>query len=323
MRSFLLILMLIIGLQVRLLAGTDKWPGIEYKSVKVYLYNLDDRLFGQHQTIKNDKLDSTIIQPGKSLTAEQVETVIKLSNENTNLLELGLSSCFLPHHAIVFFDANEKPVAYISICFMCDAARFFPAKKLNLNEVSNPKKEKVVLEQLDRLNQIVRNAGLLVLKTSPEYNMLSRIYKYPKADSLEIDFPGFTKQNVKSFTWAKQGFNNFSSCEGEKDSTVKIAAGGRHYYFFSIKTLNSEIRYSKGNQTFYPDYAIIIEDCFHIAINKLRMFTYRYVLENIIEHNNPTPANTNCYIIKDPDFHLKYSFRFVDEFLIEIKINMY
>ncbi|MFI5205152.1 MAG: hypothetical protein ACHQF2_11705, partial [Flavobacteriales bacterium] len=292
MLKYLASIVLSMGISGHVLAGAKPWPGVEYKSVKVYLYNLDDRLFGQHQPVKENKLDTTIIQPGATLTPEQVNQVLKVSNENTNLLELGLSSCFLPHHAIVFFDANEKPVAYISICFMCDAARFYPYKKLNEKEVSNPKKEKVVLDQLDRLKKLVLEAGLPVYKDSPGYNAYGRMVKLPATDSIEVEFDGFTKTYAKPYPWAGLGFADFKSCSYQDtieqinagltvsykvhaematmDSTVKIA-GNKHYYFFGITSPFSEVRYSKGNGMFLPDYARIHEPCFGAVLSATRI----------------------------------------------------
>lgn len=322
MLKYLVVLCMCLCVNQAAKAGAKPWPGVEYKTVKVFLYNLDDRLFGQHQPVKQGKLDTSVIQPGATLTQEQLDRVLKLSNENTNLLEIGLASCYLPHHAFVFFDANDKPVAWISICFMCDAARFFPNKKLNEKEVSNPKKEKAVLDQLERLKKVVTDAGLPVYKDSPGYNAHLFGLNHPKIDSVDIEAHNFSKE-VQSFMWAKQGFNQFSGCEGDKDSTVKIAAGGRHYYFFSAKTAKSEIRYSRANQSFLPDYARITEKCFNAVIPNIKIGDSVFTLTELLRSYGLKPRSGNLFIVKDPEAHVQYSFTFRNEMLTEIKIDMY
>ncbi|MEO1054205.1 MAG: hypothetical protein AAFX87_26435, partial [Bacteroidota bacterium] len=39
----------------------------------------------------------------------------------------GLAKCYSPHHALVFYDKENRPVASLSFCFYCSGIRIYPS----------------------------------------------------------------------------------------------------------------------------------------------------------------------------------------------------
>src|SRR5688572_29171625 len=101
------------------LAGGSHWPGVKYSYAKVYLYNVNGDLRGNHQILKEGKLDKTVQGEGKKLSDEQASKLEKIfaSGPAIDELVVGLSGCYIPRHAIVYYDEKDKPVASMSICF--------------------------------------------------------------------------------------------------------------------------------------------------------------------------------------------------------------
>ena len=93
----------------------------------------------------------------------------KLFAENFYILTNGISSCYIPHHAIVYYDDKDKPVASLSICFMCEAIRFYyPARKDKPVKYSK-KTEEMALVQLEKIKKIFLELGYPVFKNPEEY----------------------------------------------------------------------------------------------------------------------------------------------------------
>ena len=147
------------------------WPYSRFSFVRAFLYNLDNKLFGQHAIIKHGKLDKTVVGTGVLLSHEQVRILVKLINGDINGLIQGLSKSFIPHHGFVFFDKLNKPVASITLCFDCEAIRLYPEKthqktKIQLSNIEIKRLFKV----LEQIKQIVRELKLPIFATPFEYS---------------------------------------------------------------------------------------------------------------------------------------------------------
>jgi hypothetical protein len=146
-----------------------KWPAVKYRYAKAYLYNLDGSLAGNHKIIKDGALDTTVTDTGKFLHKEHLDVLKKLFTENLYILSNGLSNCYIPHHAIVYYDDKNKPIASLSVCFMCQAVRFYyPVRKdkpLKLNQYT----EKSAIAQLERIKQIFLELGYPVFNDAESY----------------------------------------------------------------------------------------------------------------------------------------------------------
>jgi hypothetical protein len=56
---------------------------------------------------------------GTLLTAAQTELLLRaITRKPPNTVDL--TNCFSPHHAFVFYDAHQKAVAWVEVCFHCN-----------------------------------------------------------------------------------------------------------------------------------------------------------------------------------------------------------
>ncbi len=148
----------------------ETWPGVEFSYVKAYMYNLDNKLLGNHAMIKNGKLDGTVVGEGILLTPQQVETVVTLTNHDIGGLLAGLSKSFIPHHGLVFYNRLDQPVAYISLCFDGEGIRVSPEKKGKPIIAELPDQEiKRLLGVLEEYKRIIRELKLPIFNSPFEY----------------------------------------------------------------------------------------------------------------------------------------------------------
>ena len=146
MIRLLFIVYIIVSCNFQINAQTSTWPYVKYEYAKAYLYNLDSKLHGNYQIVKNAKIDKTVITEGTFLTKEQSRKIIQLSGKDVKGLNAGLSACFIPYHAIVFFSENNKPVASVMLAFDCESMRLEPVK--NVSKLNRELTEKEIEEQL-------------------------------------------------------------------------------------------------------------------------------------------------------------------------------
>jgi hypothetical protein len=66
------------------------------------------------------------------LTKQQTDTLLAILNDTTTFTR-GESGCFIPHHAFVFFDSTNFPIAKIDICFMCHKVIAYPQTPIMLD----------------------------------------------------------------------------------------------------------------------------------------------------------------------------------------------
>ncbi len=113
------------------LRAAAPFPGTKFAEVRGYTFRFDDGRL---------RLDSCVIAPdgtlcpsvnvhGKTLSADQVERLLaivpELSKEGRALdgehaIKRPASHCqFNPHHAFVFFDAEDRPVGELEVCLSC------------------------------------------------------------------------------------------------------------------------------------------------------------------------------------------------------------
>jgi hypothetical protein len=79
---------------------------------------LDKALDGcdRHILSTDGRLCPSVVYPGVLLTAAQTQTLL----EQTSLPSDQVKSCgFSPHHSFVFYDAADRPVTSIRVCFDC------------------------------------------------------------------------------------------------------------------------------------------------------------------------------------------------------------
>jgi hypothetical protein len=148
----------------------DKWPYMEFAYVKAYLYNLDNQLYGNHAVIKDNQLDKTVVGEGVLLDKNQVETLLQVINSDIEGLIQGLSKSYIPHHGIVFYNNTHQPVAYITLCFDCEALRVYPAIDFpKKNEELSDQEINRLLNLLERCKQVIRETKLPIFDSPFDY----------------------------------------------------------------------------------------------------------------------------------------------------------
>ncbi len=150
----------------------ELWPYRPFAYAGAYLYNLENRLHGKHAVIKEGKLDPTVAGEGVRLSPGQVKTVIDLTNRDIAGLLMGLSKSYIPHHGIVFYSKDHRPVAYITFCFDCEAMRVFPPLEPPPSPLTvelPDTKIKELLERLEAYKQVILDLKLPAFDTPFEY----------------------------------------------------------------------------------------------------------------------------------------------------------
>jgi hypothetical protein len=211
------------------------WPGVSYRYVKVYVYNLDNQLHGRFQPVKSGKLDMTVVAPGVELTTQQTSELMAVFNSDTRVLNAGLSGCYEPHHAFVFYDEKDQIVASSDVCFLCQGIRFYPAKKY-FKEINtyNDAATKLAEKQLNEIQKIVEKTEIPVFKKSMDYIKYSE--GLTKNDTLTIENDSIFKSLIHSFKNIKSLLNQFPNSKTFKiDSTKRYVAGGDKVMFYFVK----------------------------------------------------------------------------------------
>ena len=115
------------------MAKAKAWlfPYKGYAKVKAYTFNLAEDGKQKHicgAPFDGDGEPCPTLSEGVLMTSAQVEELLAAVNSRKTY-GAPLSKCFIPHHGFVFYDKDEKLVAQISVCFMCDQLRGSPEVK--------------------------------------------------------------------------------------------------------------------------------------------------------------------------------------------------
>lgn len=98
-------------------SGGTQWPPVAFSSVRAFVYDCE----AEHRNmtfLKNGKMHTGVINaPGALLNAGQTARLMKILN--TPATRDKYKPCYVPHHAIVFYNAAGQPVANVEICFTC------------------------------------------------------------------------------------------------------------------------------------------------------------------------------------------------------------
>jgi hypothetical protein len=232
-------------------AGNSTWPRVKYSYAMVYLYNVDGNLKGMHEIIKDDQLNKTVEGEGKKLSTEQLGKLEAIFSAGAPIDELviGLSGCYIPRHAIVYYDEKDKPVASMSICFECEGIRFYTPSYPRNAYASTEKTVRQAQEKLALMKEIVASLGF---KTDFKY------IEFRKEENLGSMF--FTDNSIidslfpEKITFANHGDLCFSDSFSLKGITVdtkeKYTNGGTKYTFQTVRNGNSHLLFSgRGENT--------------------------------------------------------------------------
>ncbi len=118
-----LVISLLIASAMTAAAG---WPP-HFVEVRGYSYNrvkpTGDRMY--YPLFEDGQLSRTVInKAGARLSASQVQRLLKATTGKHPFVTHAM--CFNPHHGFVFYDAANKPVAWVEVCFECSNIEYSP-----------------------------------------------------------------------------------------------------------------------------------------------------------------------------------------------------
>lgn len=225
-----------------LFAGkSSTWPNVKYSYAKLYLYNIDGQLNGKHQILKEGKLDKTVQGEGKKLSEQQLDKLDRIFSSGAAIDELlnGLSGCYIPRHAIVYYDEKDKPVASMSICFECEGIRFYSPDYPRNHYASTPALVKKAEEKLKEIKSIVESLGLKTDFKTPQIEVEENLGSMHFTNSALIDSIFPEKITIENYRQYFTDTNNITVKEH-----VKYTHGGDKYYFHTVTKGNSVFEFS-------------------------------------------------------------------------------
>jgi len=108
-------------------APAAQFPFGSWSYAKAYTYNFFDDRPVQMRVVTRDGTWSRHIRSEQRMSAEQAQQAADLVARTQGSVEL--TRCTFPRHAIVYFDATDKPIASIDVCFSCEAVLVWPDYK--------------------------------------------------------------------------------------------------------------------------------------------------------------------------------------------------
>ncbi len=199
-RTFIFLLLFTLIFQAN--AQKKDWPYIDYAYAKAYMYNFNSDLNSHYQIIKNETIDETALPSEKTLSKKQIDELIDLTNKKIDGLIIGLSKCFNPHHAVVFFNKTNKPVASIMFDFECEAIRVQPLK------ITKKRKKELSEKEINKQMQILSAYRYLIDELScPVFNTIEE-YKYYRKTELS--------KNIKNLKLKQNGVKQFEQDKNER-----------------------------------------------------------------------------------------------------------
>lgn len=221
-------------------AGGSYWPGVKYSYAIVYLYNIDGNLRGSHQILKDGKLDKSVQGEGKKLSDEQASKLEKIFASGAAIDELvnGLSGCYIPRHAIVYYDEKDQPVASMSICFECQGIRFYSPSYPRNHYSSNEKLVKKAEEKLKEMEEIIKSLGFETQFKQQEIKpeMDNGVITITDANTVDSLLPDkVTFENFKDYFTDHENMRTFYDEKytygGEKFVFIQVDKGKSMLYF--------------------------------------------------------------------------------------------
>jgi hypothetical protein len=219
----------------------QNWPFFEIAYAKAYMYNIDGSARGNFSIVQDGKINHTANPGAKLLTNEQADRVIRLLNGNINGLLDGLSKTFIPRHAIVFFDKNDKPIASAMFSFEGEGIRLQPQKKN-----TTLKKELSEIEIKDQLSKLAEFGQIFNILGYPVYGSP---LEYPKTWELGAnlsEYGSVTKLDYPRFKQLEKSAKRFdlSGIVSYKNKVLVIAdkEWNKHIYVADTSLTGFEIR---------------------------------------------------------------------------------
>ena len=298
-------------------AGGTFWPGVKYSYAIVYLYNVDGNLKGSHQILKEGKLDKTVQGEGKKLTDEQASKLDKIFASGAAIDELvnGLSGCYIPRHAIVYYNEKDLPVASMSICFECQGIRFYSPSYPRNHYSSNDKLVKKAEEKLKEMEEIVKSLGFGTQFKQKEIIPITDngVITITNAISVGSLLPEkVTYENFKDY------FTNHENMKTFYDE--KYTYGGEKFIFIQVDKGKSMLYFSGPDEKAFLEKAIVKDNDVKLCKRvKIGMTTKE--IQGLMPVYDGISAPSEI-VIQNEDGSKKISFKLSENKLIEYHLEV-
>ena len=91
----------------------------DFETVRLFRINWDDQYTMRHILDGGELNDTRVPDEGITLTDAQVEQLESaVTGSHT---DVGIGLCIYPHHAFVFYDADDQIIGSIDVCFLCES----------------------------------------------------------------------------------------------------------------------------------------------------------------------------------------------------------
>jgi len=158
-------------------AGGFIFPNVEYSYARLYLFNTQpptEEYFYDFDIYKDGKYANSKIGNGWEVSDQLVQKMNGIFRLGVDAMAMGLSSCYIPRHGIIFFDHVGKPVASFSACFECERIGFWSSIPLAPFKTKyNEKSAKLAEKQFDDLILLLESNKIPVFKMEPEYSQFA------------------------------------------------------------------------------------------------------------------------------------------------------
>ncbi|MGB7324568.1 MAG: hypothetical protein WBD31_06835 [Rubripirellula sp.] len=91
----------------------------DFQTVRLFRINWDDQYTMRHMLTDGELNDTRVPLDGITLTDAQVRQ-LEAAVTGTHT-DVGIGLCIYPHHAFVFYDAEDQIVGTIDLCFLCNS----------------------------------------------------------------------------------------------------------------------------------------------------------------------------------------------------------
>jgi len=300
-------------------AGGSVWPGVKYSYAVVYLYNVDGGLAGNHQILKDGKLDKTVVGEGKKLATGITAELDKIFGSGPAIDELvnGLSGCYIPRHAIVYYNSKDKPIASMSICFECEGIRFYSPSYPRNSYASSPELVTEAQEKLKEIKAIIESVGIktdfkMEENKKPEVKNEGSIHF---TDSRAIDslFPEkITLKNYRTF------FTDTLDIKVREDE--KFTYGGDKYIFVDVYKGNSHLYFSGSDENSSLESASVSWNDV-VLCNKIKIGMTLEEVQNFLPVYDGI-SNPEILSIQNEDGSKKITFKFFEDKLMMYEMEV-
>jgi hypothetical protein len=95
----------------------NNWVNFKYDHATAYFSN---KPLAEEEFIKGGKLNKALTDTiGVILSSRKIQELNQILITPDPEKLYPIMDCFIPRHGVVFWDKDQKPVAWISVCFEC------------------------------------------------------------------------------------------------------------------------------------------------------------------------------------------------------------